>query len=380
MHPWAERQAMTTERQIEANRINASRSSGPKSASGKARSRANATKHGMAGESAIEVATDAEFHERRAKWAAEQRPVGEAGHWALDRVVAATFRIERCEHALDQVVAESRERATMAWEEDRQVEAATAFARLARDPVLASRQLRASLAGVGLLVEAWLGLVAALEVGDWSESEASSALDLLGAAADLRSGRTLIDDPEGGNPIPYRRELAFEEIERLESLRDESMAPLDRMDHRRAMAGDLAVLSKPARLVLRYERDAWRRYNQAMKEVRDSAAGASPGQVGDPRVAGAKVERANVATRTPVQTVGPPPAAPRPAPASSHAEERRALQAAVAPIREGVIEGLRAMGLHDEDAWLEELERRIEAGPVATERTRFGLEPAGLGS
>src|SRR6185437_11807908 len=143
----AERHIMASERQIAANRLNAGRSTGPKTEAGKARSRANATRHGLAGESAaVEAGTSAEFAGRRARWAAEHEPVGEAAGWALDRAVAAALRIERCE------------RARVAWDQDRAVEAAKVASRLADDPVLASRQLQASLAGVELLIEGWLGL------------------------------------------------------------------------------------------------------------------------------------------------------------------------------------------------------------------------------
>ena len=264
---------MATDRQIEANRRNAARSSGPTSEAGKSRSRGNSTKHGMAGESAVvEAGLSAEFAGRRAKWAAEHRPVGEAGGWALDRAVAASLRIEKCERALEELTAASRERARLAWDQDRAIEAATIFGRLARDPVLASRQLQGSLAGVMLLVEAWLGLAAALLAGeDWSESEASRALDLLGVAADLRSGLRVVDGPEGVDPVDYRRDLVREEVDRLEALVEESMAPLDAMERRLAMGGDVALLSRPAKLVLRYERDAWRRYRESIREVQDPA-------------------------------------------------------------------------------------------------------------
>jgi hypothetical protein len=44
---------MASQRQIEANQRNASRSSGPKTAEGKARSALNATTHSMAGASSM---------------------------------------------------------------------------------------------------------------------------------------------------------------------------------------------------------------------------------------------------------------------------------------------------------------------------------------
>ena len=111
------------------------------------------------------------------------------------RPVAASFRIERCQRAIEELVATTRERARLAWDQDRAIEAATVFGRLAKDPILVARQLEATLAGVTLMVEAWLGLVSALEKGDWSEAEESKALDLLGVASDLRSGNSLIDAP-----------------------------------------------------------------------------------------------------------------------------------------------------------------------------------------
>ena len=358
---------MATERQIEANRLNAARSTGPTSRAGKAKSRANATKHGLAGESAgVEAGFSAEFEERRSRWAAEREPVGEAAGWALDRAVAASLRIERCERAMEDLTAASRERARLAWDQDRAVEAATIAGRLARDPVLASRQLQASLAGVEILVEAWLGLAATLVDGkDWSESQASRALDLLGVAADLRSGRTLVDGPEGTDPVDYRRELVREEIERLEALGEEALAPLDEMDRRHALAGDVALLSRPARLVLRYERDSWRRYRESIRQVEAGAQAVAPPS---PPVVAPPPRSVAPASAVASRPEARERAVARPSPALEG--ELRALLAEVAPIRAEVTNRLDAMGLGHQVAWLDELERRIGAMPEPAARGR----------
>jgi hypothetical protein len=349
---------MASERQIEANRANSQRSCGPKTEAGKSQSRSNATRHGMASQSTeVEAGFSPEFAARRALWAAEQQPEGEAGLWALDRAVAASLRIERCERAFDSLTTTTQQRAKLTWEQDRAIDAATIFGRLSRNPILASRQLQGTLAGVLLLIEAWLGLAASLQSGgSWSESEASRALDLLGVDAGLRSGQTLIDAPEGTDLRVYRNELIFEEIERLESLRDEAMIPLDEIEQAQAIKGDAILLSNQAKLVLRYERDAWKRFRESMKEVKGQTQ-TSPATI---------VEAPSVVQTAPKNDE---PASTNQA--RSFEEERRAILAESAPYRNEVINGLVAMGLTDEDAWLDELERRIEARSVVTERTQF---------
>ena len=256
-----------SEAQIKANRENSRQSCGPRSTE---RTRLNATKHGLAAH-LPEVGADRspEFEARRARWAAEHRPEGEAANWALDRVVDASLRIEKCERGIDEHINATRERARLAWDQDRRAEAAVVAAKLGKDPVLISRQLQTSMAGVELMIEAWLGLAAAIQQdgGDWSESQASTALDLLGVAVDLRSGPTLLDPMDGTDPLAYRKTLTYQELERLEAIRDQAMAPLDDLERRQAMKGDVALLSKPAQLLLRYERDAWRRYRESMKEL-----------------------------------------------------------------------------------------------------------------
>jgi hypothetical protein len=269
---------MATERQIAANRMNSARSTGPRTDEGKARSRANATTHGLAGSSAsVEAGLSPEFADRRARWEPLYRPEGEDGAWALDQAVASSLRIERCGRSLDALAVMERERARLAWDQDRSVEAATVAGRLARDPALASSQLQATLAGVRLLLEGWFALSQPLEAGlDWSEVEESRALDLLGVALEDRAGLTRIDPFDGSDAVAFRNTLLAEEVARLEALRDDVMVPLDAMHRQFTAAGDLALLSKPAKLMLRYEREAWRRHREAIKELQKPETTPSP--------------------------------------------------------------------------------------------------------
>ena len=350
---------MATQRQIEANRRNAALSTGPSEA-GKSRSRLNATKHGMAGESAMaQAAPSPEFEDRRAKWAAGLSPVDEAGHWALDRAVAASFQIERCERAMEDVVQTTRERAKLAWDQDRAAEAAVIAGRLARDPALVARQLVTTYAGATLLLEYWSRLLWALEApGGWSDSEASTALDLLAIPADLRSGWTPIDGPDGCDLAAFRRELALEEIGRLERLRDEALSPLDDLERRQAMTGDVALLSKPARLIQRYERDAWRRYRESIRGVQSSAP--DPGPVSKPVRSETPSRPARQPVPTPVEKATAPAGRPPDVPARPLAEERRALHEEIELVRSTFGDPSSTLTPDEEDAWLADLERRAD--------------------
>jgi hypothetical protein len=361
---------MASQAQIDANRRNSARSSGPSEA-GKARSRLNAVKHGMAAQlPEVEIELSPAFEERRERWAAERKPVGEDANWALDRVVAATFRIERCERAFDGAVATSQRRAELAWAEDRALEAAKVAARLPKNPVVASRQLRTSFDGVMLLLDAWFGLASALEVGDWDEDQESAALDLLGVAPGCRLGRTSIDPPDGSDPNAFRKALVAEEVERLERLRDEVMAPLDELDQREAIVGASAMHSKPVKLVLRYEQEAWRRYRESSKVLQPKAESAP-----EPILLPAPIKLPTLKPIAPAdpKAATPPPPDPKTRPDRDRAveETRRSLMAEAAPFVE-MANLLREQGLlppmadnfDEDDAWLDELEAKYEAMPT----------------
>jgi hypothetical protein len=259
-----------------------------------------------------------------------------------------------------------RERARLAWDQDRSVEAAEIYGRLAREPMVAARQLESTFEGVRLLIEGWFVLVQPLEDGeDWTEAEASKALDLLGVPLDARSRRTRITPHDGLEPIAFRMALVLDELDRLEAVRDQVMVPLDEIDRDAALVGDLALLSKPAKLVLRYERDAWRRYREAIRELQ------APKSEPDPLM-----DRLLPPPLAPVQ---PPPKPPQPTPEPSERNEPN-FDPSFEADRRSLLEEARAFLASvpgfvlptdlgdDDDTWFDEMERQFDAS--ATERTQ----------
>ncbi len=147
--------------------------------------------------------------------------------------------------------------------------------------------------------------------------------------------------------------MTLDEIERLEAVRDEVMAPLDEMNRQIAIEGDLAAASpKPGALAMRYERDAWKRYREAMKVLQSPTPKPMP-----------------VAPIPPTVAARPQPVERERNEANSFREERRLLLDQASAILASYT-GLPRPTDEDEEAeWLEETERRLHA--PATERSHL---------
>ena len=87
---------MTSDKQIQANRQNALKSTGPKTPEGKAAVRHNGLKHGLLSKEALLPREDeATLKELSERLRAELKPVGELESLLVDRIVAATWRLRR---------------------------------------------------------------------------------------------------------------------------------------------------------------------------------------------------------------------------------------------------------------------------------------------
>ena len=87
---------MATEKQLKANRANATRSTGPKSLSGKARSSMNSCKHGLTAETVVIANEDPkEFDELRADLENDFRPQTRMERELVDRLAGIIWRLRR---------------------------------------------------------------------------------------------------------------------------------------------------------------------------------------------------------------------------------------------------------------------------------------------
>jgi len=95
---------MATEAQVSANRSNARKSTGPRTAEGKASVAQNAVKHGLSGRlDVIKGEDQAEFDRQREAMLGELAPVGVMELMLAERVVGLSWRLERVERTQNQV-------------------------------------------------------------------------------------------------------------------------------------------------------------------------------------------------------------------------------------------------------------------------------------
>jgi hypothetical protein len=86
---------MTTEKQIQANRVNAQKA-GVKTPEGKAISRLNAMTHGLLSKEALLPGENEEwFNSLRTKYMNELQPVGELETFLVERIISSTWRLKR---------------------------------------------------------------------------------------------------------------------------------------------------------------------------------------------------------------------------------------------------------------------------------------------
>jgi hypothetical protein len=94
--PWQTRIIVASDAQIEANRLNAQRSTGPQTENGKRAVRYNALKHGLLAEASLLPGEDAALFRLLAEeLRAQFEPVGELEQFLVDRITSCAWRLRR---------------------------------------------------------------------------------------------------------------------------------------------------------------------------------------------------------------------------------------------------------------------------------------------
>ena len=255
---------------IAANRRNALKSSGPKTAEGKARSRANSLKHGLC--ASVVVEEDLELvRERSLQWFNEVKPQGEVQAWLANRAAILSIRIDRCERMERRARDKKALRAELCWEDDRALEASRLGAMLATRPEEVVEELRRTPQGCDWLIGRWSMLARSADVHrSWTPDQTRLAFDLLGTPPEFREGNRPGEalDLDGrplhssDDPAAVARRAIAELVGRREAVDD-----LDEVDQSLAIS-DLDDVDDPElKRLRRYESALYRRLRWCLDQV-----------------------------------------------------------------------------------------------------------------
>ena len=277
---------------LAANRANSLRSCGPKTPEGKARSRANSLKHGMAGSGIVVPPVDsAEVERRTAAMQDEMRPRTEMGRYLVGRLAELTVRVERCSrqeraaHDLRVTHAEA------AFDEARIAEVDHAISWIRDEPATHARKLRSMPEGVDRIIANLLELRDELDLNGprWQWVDGERLANLTGqrylevptspimaySEAVMGKFQHLLPTDGEGLSVENRRiwargrlvEIIDAELDALLAYRE--TLDLEAIEDDRAGAADRALFdpSKEATLARRYEAAADRGVYRALREL-----------------------------------------------------------------------------------------------------------------
>ncbi len=251
---------MATDKQIEANRLNALKSTGPKTDEGKEISRANALKHGFAGAGVVVVQEEEELIEQcEAEWHSSLKPNNAFEMHLAHRIAVEAVRVDQTHRAARYLRGRLADRASVCWDADQRLTAEKLGKTLPRDPAIVAIQLAQTPQGCDWLLERWEALERALVAhGVWTPEQKARALDLLGTALDLRDLPTKLDPFPGEDAAATCLTVARGAIAHLRQYR-ERLQPLDDAERAAALKGNATIPHPSLALLHRYEAACQRR-------------------------------------------------------------------------------------------------------------------------
>ncbi len=281
--------------QLESNRQNSQMSTGPRSAEGKARSRANSYKHGLTGEGiALPHEDAAEVDDLIDTLTAEMNPKNTQARFCIGRLALLMHKMTRGALHENKCIAHNQRQAEIEFDAVRLSESDHLYSWIANEPATNARRLRRSPEGLDLLIGAIKGLLDDLSHPygmRWGWSHCDRLHHLLGlrredlpvsrfkALTEAIQGKFQHLDPHDGEgqmdgnralwALQMLAQLIEAEIAKLKTLRenfDHKGLDLDRAEAKyRAMFDP----SKEAVLARKYDAANERSYFRTLKEFRE---------------------------------------------------------------------------------------------------------------
>lgn len=240
---------------------------GPKTDAGKAQSRRNSVKHGLAGDGIVlpsELADRIQI--RKIQWRETYHPEGEVQEWVFERVCIESVLLDHCKHlkiaALDNVALQANE----SWNDDRKLDAALLFDQLKKRPETVQKRLLQTKQGCDALIADWeeIGRVLRIESAALADPMYQSRIfDLLGIPVTQRTWdrmESLVTD----NPLTW----IHQQIEQLKQRQADYLNDRDHRDQADTQAGIIVNAPPSLRSILRYESAIQRRLQGALNEFR----------------------------------------------------------------------------------------------------------------
>ena len=258
---------MTTPKQAEANVRNSINSTGPVTDAGKRASSINAITHGLTSRR-VDMHSPM-FASKFDEWAQLYPPQGIEEEMSIQTIVMATIHIDGIDKDMLGLRESIADHAELGWEVARSEEVALLTTRLEKKPFLVSTRLKSTIQGCDYLLKTWKSLAQTFaDKNEWLHADFTLALDLLGVDPRTRDGTTVLDNPPEIEFKGFLEAVIKTEIDSIQRTRDEVCVPLDALQRREAMSGLMLYTTKPAKLLLRYRRDAMRLFSEALMFIK----------------------------------------------------------------------------------------------------------------
>jgi hypothetical protein len=244
---------------------------GPKTPEGRNAVAKNAVKHGLSGAGLILPEKESgKALRREEELVSEYSPRDHTEALLVKKMAIHSVKAEQAYQLQIEARARAVERAHDHWRTDRRANITKLTSKLASEPDRIVRLLFQSLDGLDWLLERWRHLLGAADSDTgWNEDQRKLALDLMGIPLEFQENppiRVTSADPAERKRI--QTELAGQRTREIEELHLANAQRSDEADRDRALRGYESTTDRELLLYRRYERDAWRHFDQACAELR----------------------------------------------------------------------------------------------------------------